>query len=62
MNKDRIIKLIEALKDHCRSKRCEECQFLSAAGQKWKCDINEFTELFKNCPCVWNIEKIKELL
>lgn len=62
MNKDKIIKLIEALHDHCKSKRCEECKFFTDANTEWRCDLREFTKLFSGTPRVWDIEKIKELL
>lgn len=62
MSKDRIIKLIEALRDHCRGTRCEECQFLFVDPEEWYCELNEFTRSIKGTPYRWDIDKIKELL
>lgn len=62
MNKDKIIKLIEALKDHCRSMRCEECQFFSESRSCFRCDLRRFARLFEGSPSMWDIKKIKEVL
>lgn len=61
---EEILEVLEMLAIYCKTSECDRCRFTTheEGTVKYGCNIDDLTRELDNCPCYWDLDKIKEIL
>lgn len=63
---EEILEVLEMFVIYCKTSECNKCRFSTNMGKgafvRYDCNINKLAEELNNCPCYWDLDKVKEIL